>query len=168
VARDITRTQLLKNQLIRSERLAATGQLAASIAHEINSPLQGIAALLNVLRSTYEGDDYLQRKLDLIKSAFNSIRDTVRNLIDLHRPGKEKKQQIDVNQVVENTMALVKSLLKKHMISADLALRQHPVLTVPSGANHELSTARWRPSSACRRTAYTRSEALTHTSRDRI
>jgi PAS domain S-box-containing protein len=121
-ARDITQTKLLQNQLIRSERLAATGQLAASIAHEINSPLQGITALLNVLRSTYESDEYLHRKLELIKSAFNSIRDTVKNLIDLNRPGKEKKQIIDANQVVENTVALVRSLLKKNMIRAELAL----------------------------------------------
>jgi len=105
--------QAAANQLIRSERLAATGQLAASIAHEINSPLQGITALLNVLRSTYTNDDYLQRKLELLKNAFNSIRDTVKNLIDLNRPGKEKKQLTDVNQVIGNTVALVKSLLKK-------------------------------------------------------
>jgi PAS domain S-box-containing protein len=122
VARDITQTKLLQNQLIRSERLAATGQLAASIAHEINSPLQGITALLNVLRSTYGGDEYLQNKLELIKNAFNSIRDTVKNLIDLNRPGKEKKQLTDVNQVIENTVALVKSLLKKNLISANLDL----------------------------------------------
>ena len=116
VARNITQTKQLQNQLIRSERLAATGQLAASIAHEINSPLQGITALLNVLRSTYGSDDYLQQKLELIKGAFNSIRDTVRNLIDLNRPGTEKKQLTDVNQVIENTVALVRSLLKKNMI----------------------------------------------------
>jgi PAS domain S-box-containing protein len=122
VARDVTQTKLLHNQLIRSERLAATGQLAASIAHEINSPLQGITALLNVLRSTYTEDDYLQRKLDLVKSAFNSIRDTVKNLIDLNRPGKEKKQATDVNQVIDNTFALVKSLLKKNMIAVRLEL----------------------------------------------
>lgn len=120
VARDVTHTKQMQNQLVRSERLAATGQLAASIAHEINSPLQGITALLNVLRSTYSGDDYLQRKLELVKSAFNSIRDTVRNLIDLNRPGKEKMQLTDVNQVVENTVALVKSLLKKNMIAVHL------------------------------------------------
>jgi signal transduction histidine kinase len=116
VARDITQTKQLQNQLIRSERLAATGQLAASIAHEINSPLQGITALLNVLRSTYGNDENLQHKLELIKGAYNSIRDTVKNLIDLNRPGKEKKQLIDVNQVIENTVALVRSLLKKNMI----------------------------------------------------
>jgi len=129
VARDVTQTKLLQNQLIRSERLAATGQLAASIAHEINSPLQGITALLNVLRSTYTNDDYLQRKLELLKNAFNSIRDTVKNLIDLNRPGKEKKQLTDVNQVIGNTVALVKSLLKKNMISAHLTLAaQHATL----------------------------------------
>lgn len=132
VARDVTQTKLLHNQLIRSERLAATGQLAASIAHEINSPLQGITALLNVLRSTYTNDDYLQRKLDLVKSAFNSIRDTVRNLIDLNRPGKEKKQPTDVNQVIDNTVALVKSLLKKNMIAVDLDLSAQPSMLFAS------------------------------------
>ncbi len=133
VARDVTQTKLLHNQLIRSERLAATGQLAASIAHEINSPLQGITALLNVLRSTYTDDDYLQRKLDLVKSAFNSIRDTVKNLIDLNRPGKEKKQPTDANQVINNTVALVKSLLKKNMINIrlDLAAKNSTLFASP-------------------------------------
>ena len=50
IATDITQTKLLQNQLIRSERLAATGQLAASITHEINSPLQGITAILDFLK----------------------------------------------------------------------------------------------------------------------
>jgi PAS domain S-box-containing protein len=133
VARDVTQTRLLHNQLIRSERLAATGQLAASIAHEINSPLQGITALLNVLRSTYTDDDYLQRKLELVKSAFNSIRDTVKNLIDLNRPGKEKKQLTDVNQVINNTVALVRSLLKKNMIAVrlDLAANRSTLFASP-------------------------------------
>ena len=122
VARDITQTKLLQNQLIRSERLAATGQLAASIAHEINSPLQGITALLNVIQTSYKNDQDLLRKLDLVKSAFTSIRDTVRNLIDLNRPGTEKKQQIDLNEVIENTAALVRSYLKKNKIDIKLKL----------------------------------------------
>ena len=122
VARDITKTKLLQNQLIRSERLAATGQLAASIAHEINSPLQGISSLLNVTRTKYNNDPDLLRKLDLIKNAFGSIRDTVRNLIDLNRPGKEKKQPMDVNQVIENTVALVRSHTQKSLVKTNLNL----------------------------------------------
>jgi PAS domain S-box-containing protein len=122
VARDITETKLLQNQLLRSERLAATGQLAASIAHEINSPLQGITALLSVIRMRHEDDKELLDKLDLIKNAFVSIRNTVRNLIDLNRPGREKKQAIDVNQVIENTVALMFSHLKKNMVNIKLNL----------------------------------------------
>ncbi len=122
VARDITETKLLQNQLLRSERLAATGQLAASIAHEINSPLQGITALLSVIRMGYEKDEDLLNKLDLIKNAFVSIRNTVRNLIDLNRPGKEKKQPMDVNQVIEDTVALMSGHLKKNMVDVKLNL----------------------------------------------
>jgi len=121
-ARETTQTKLLQDQLIRSARLAATGQLAASIAHEINSPLQGISALLNVMRTACDGEEYMTRKIDLVRSAFNSIRDTVKHLIDLNRPGKEKKQLTDVNQIVENTVALVRSLLLKNMIAAKLEI----------------------------------------------
>ncbi len=133
VARDITQTKMLQNQLIRSERLAATGQLAASIAHEINSPLQGITALLNVIRTKYKNDKKLLEQLDLVKSAFESIRDTVRNLIDLNRPGKEKKQPMDINQVIENTSTLVRSFLIKSRvrISLNLAAKKSKLTASP-------------------------------------
>jgi len=122
VARDITETKFLHSQLLRSERLAATGQLAASIAHEINSPLQGITALLSVIRMKYDQDKELLSQLDLVNNAFISIRNTVRNLIDLNRPGKEKKQPMNINQVIENTVALTRSHLKKNMVSIKLNL----------------------------------------------
>ena len=122
VARDITQTKMLQNQLIRSERLAATGQLAASIAHEINSPLQGITALLNVIRTKHGKNKKLLEQLDLVKNAFESIRDTVRNLIDLNRPGKEKKQPVDINQIIENTSNLVRSYLVKSRVKINLNL----------------------------------------------
>ena len=133
VARDITETKLLQNQLLRSERLAATGQLAASIAHEINSPLQGITALLSVIQMRHERDEDLLKQLDLIKNAFVSIRNTVRNLIDLNRPGKDKKQPMDVNLVIENTVALMISHLKKNMVDVklNLAAKASPINASP-------------------------------------
>jgi PAS domain S-box-containing protein len=64
VARDVTHAKLLEDKLIRSERLAATGQLAASIAHEINSPLQGVTALLNVIKKTYKENGQLTKDIE--------------------------------------------------------------------------------------------------------
>jgi PAS domain S-box-containing protein len=117
--RDLSRTKMLREQLIRSERLAATGQLAASVAHEINSPLQGIIGLIGVMKKTYEGDLKLLKNLDLLEGAFDSIRRTVRNLLDLNRPGKQLLQNIDINRIIENTLALVQSNLKKNKVNIE-------------------------------------------------
>jgi len=112
------------DQLVRSERLAATGQLAASIAHEINSPLQAITVLLSNLKHKYKDDDYLSDNIEILRDAFASIRDTVKNLLDLNRPGKEKKQPVDINKIIENTISLLKSYLKKNCVKISLNLSE--------------------------------------------
>jgi len=119
---DITRTKLMQDQLIRSERLAATGQLAASIAHEINSPLQAVTVMLGTLQKRYGADEELSKSLEILKGAFGSIRDTVKNLLDLNRPGKEAKQPTSVNHIIEKNVELVRSHLKRNKIKVNLEL----------------------------------------------
>ena len=127
----------LQNRLIRSERLAATGLLAASVAHEINSPLQGVAALLNVMARDRDIGPDARENLHLIRDAFERIRDTVRNLLDLNRPTNEKKKPLDLNRVVESTVALTRNYMKKNRIEVELALERDlpPVL----GSSQQLS-----------------------------
>ena len=122
VYNNITERKLLEGRLIRSERLAASGQLAASIAHEINSPLQGIRSILNSIERNYKQDELLLEKLNLVKTGFTSIRDTVRKLLDLNRPGKEKKQSVNINSIIEDTAELLKSHFKKNKVKISLNL----------------------------------------------
>ena len=122
IYKDITVTEQLQHQLLRSERFSATGQLAATIAHEINSPLQGITSLLNSIRRNHNQDERLLEKLNLVKRGFISIRDIVKKLLDLNRPGKEDKQSININRVIEDTIGLLKSHLKKNNIKIILNL----------------------------------------------
>jgi PAS domain S-box-containing protein len=119
---DITQTKLMQDQLIRSERLAATGQLAASIAHEINSPLQAVTVMLGTLKKNYSDNEALSNQLELLKGAFSSIRDTVKNLLDLNRPGKEVKQSTNVNKIIEEIINLFQSHFKKNKIKINLDL----------------------------------------------
>jgi two-component system, cell cycle sensor histidine kinase and response regulator CckA len=119
---DITQTKLMQDQLIRSERLAATGQLAASVAHEINSPLQAVTVMLGTLKKKYSNDEALSSQLELLKDAFSSIRDTVKNLLDLNRPGKEIKQSTNVNHIIEKNIDLFQSHFKKNKIRINLDL----------------------------------------------
>ncbi|HQP31846.1 MAG TPA: PAS domain-containing protein, partial [Deltaproteobacteria bacterium] len=122
VMTDITQRKFLSERLILTEKLAATGQLAASVAHEINSPLQAITMMLSDIRNTHKDDATLLEMLDLIKSAFNSIRDTVRNLLDLNRPGMEDKRPCNINEVIEKTVSLVSSYMKQSRVKVELDL----------------------------------------------
>ena len=119
---DVTENKLLEDQMIRSERLAATGKLASSIAHEINSPLQGITILLNSIASSHKEDEKLLENLDLVKGSFVNIRNIVKKLLDLNRPGKENKQTMSINGIIEDTAALLKDYLKKCKVKIFLNL----------------------------------------------
>lgn len=122
IVRDITKKKQLQDELIRSERLAATGQLAASIAHEINSPLQGITSLLHEMKKNYIHEEELITNLDLLKGAFYRIRGTVRKLFNLNRPSYETRQLVCVNKIIGETVALLENHLKKNKIKINLNL----------------------------------------------
>jgi len=136
--RDVKTIKMLQEQLLRSERLAASGQLAASIAHEINSPLQAISFTLSAIKKNFPQEKGLEGNIDLLKQEFESIRDTVKNLLDLNRPKQDKKQQTNINSVIKKTIALLQGRLKKGKIAIDLKLSPTiPDITAsPQQLNH--------------------------------
>jgi signal transduction histidine kinase len=138
IATDITQSKLLQERLIRSERLAATGQLAASVAHEINSPLQAITVMLNTISEKHAGDKELLESIEILKKAFTSIRDTVKNLMDLNRPGMEPKHSLNINEIIKKTSALVKTHLKQSRvgITLDLSPEIPNIIASPQGLGH--------------------------------
>lgn len=119
LTREIEQSNLLHDKLVQSERMAAVGKLAGTVAHEINSPLQGITFMLDFVKSNAPA---LSNDIDLIKQSFISIRDTVKNLLDLSRPVKSDKMLLSINDIIENTYKLYQGLLKKNRIKANLEL----------------------------------------------
>lgn len=110
----------LENQLIRSERLAATGQLAASIAHEINSPLQSVIMLLQTLESKYKNDENLMEDLTLMKQVFSTVKNRINSFQDLNRPMMAMKIPTSMNEIIETTVNLVRVNLSKNLIKVNL------------------------------------------------
>jgi PAS domain S-box-containing protein len=127
---DISEIKLMQTQLIRSDRLASTGQLAAFIAHEINSPLQSIIFLISSLKKKYREDS---ENIDLLYESFQNIRNTVKSLIHLNFPCHEEKQLVDINTIIEQTIILVKGYLKKSKVKVILNLSSNlPQIKVSS------------------------------------
>ncbi len=117
-----------KKQLHQSERLAATGRLAASIAHEINNPLQAISFNLDFVKNEIPDDFKEKSSIEQIKIGTKRIKSTVRQLLDIHRGKIEVKEKVNANDIIEATLNLFKNQLVinkievKKSLSSDIPL----------------------------------------------
>ncbi|MBN1350356.1 PAS domain S-box protein [candidate division KSB1 bacterium] len=103
------------DQMMQSERLVATGKLAASLAHEINNPLQGIMASLEMIRSESNNEE-VNKSLDIADAGLKRISNIVNRLLDLHRPEFSRKRWIDVNQAISEVLFLTNCQLARNKI----------------------------------------------------
>jgi signal transduction histidine kinase/CheY-like chemotaxis protein len=118
-ARELERSQA---QLIQAEKMAAVGRLAASIAHEINNPLQAIHNSLHLtLRPTLPGEKRA-RFLAMAQEEVERLIDIVRRLLEFYRPSRGKRAVADVKQVIENVLALTNKRLQHGRISVETHL----------------------------------------------
>ena len=122
IARDVTERRALLQRLVAVERLAATGRLAAGIAHEINNPLQAISSHLTVVTSKVGDTTEIQTNLDMIREGIHRIRDIVLQMLDVHRPSPQEKTPTDVNQIIEEVLALTGNQLVKSRIQVKMEL----------------------------------------------
>lgn len=100
--------------LIRSERLAAMGRLAGSIAHEINNPLQAIDSFISSVIK--KADKQNQDTLKLAQEGINRIASIVKQLLAFHHPETEKKKLADINPIIEKTLSLTRNQLSLNKI----------------------------------------------------
>ncbi len=107
LGRDITERRMLEASLGQSEKLAALGQLAAGLAHEINNPLTAIVANVQLLLRNSEPDDLEYESLALIKQASDRATRVVRNLLDFARQEQYEFQATDINASLSAALELL-------------------------------------------------------------
>ncbi len=107
VIRDVTEKRRMEQHLIRSEKLAATGRLAASIAHEINNPLQGMTLFLKALERTLTPDHPGRKDLQMVRAGQERIHTIVQGLLAFQRDSKATLQPADLHHSLRQTLAIV-------------------------------------------------------------
>lgn len=110
--RDVTFKKRMEEQLISSERLAATGKLAFDIAHEVNNPLGGILTYAHLLYEDLAEGSELFPTVEKIIKLTNRCKIIVRGLLDFARQDAPEMQQVNLNQVLTEML----SLLDGHVI----------------------------------------------------
>lgn len=105
--RDITDRTRMEQRLQQSEKLAAIGELSTYIAHEIRNPLFAIGGFANsLLRSENVGDSE-REKVGIILKESQRLDEILKSIINFTRPTKTAEGEVDVNQVIQETMSVM-------------------------------------------------------------
>jgi two-component system NtrC family sensor kinase len=118
--RELEETQA---QLVQSARLAAVGELAAGVAHEINNPLTSIIGFTRLLLEDLVADDSMRADLETIDREAARTRQIVRALLDFARASDPVLVPTDLNDLVEEAVILVctRSVLARVALEKDLS-----------------------------------------------
>lgn len=106
MAGDIEQLRNLNEQLMRTEKLAAMGTLAAGVAHEINNPLASISSLIQMMRARQTDADANAENLDIIQTQISRITQVTRDLMDFARVRPAARSDVDVNELIMRTLRL--------------------------------------------------------------
>ncbi|MCB0012015.1 MAG: GAF domain-containing protein [Anaerolineales bacterium] len=122
--------QRSQEQLLHSEKLAATGRLAASLAHEINNPLQAIHSAIQLALKFDLAPETRAEYLQMTNEEIERLIGMVTHILDFARPSPKAVEPADINQILEQVLKLA----SKHVRNGEYTIRQRLAPDLPEVA----------------------------------
>jgi two-component system, NtrC family, sensor kinase len=129
VARNVTETRRMQQELVQTEKHAAVGKLAGGVAHELNNPLTGVLTFTEELLEDVEEGSQMAEDLQVILRETLRCRQIVRDLLDFSRQGKPNRQALSLEAVIRRTLNLVQKQPAFHDIHFEVDLADGMLVT---------------------------------------
>lgn len=124
------RLSTAESQLLQSAKLAAVGELAASVAHEINNPLYAARNSLYLVDQDLPHDAPQRAFLDIAQSELARIAKIISRMRDFYRPAHDELEPVDLNRLIAETLELVQTHMRHGQIVIKSELQPDlPMLT---------------------------------------
>lgn len=117
--------QSVQASLIRSERLASLGTLAAGVAHEINNPIAGLENCVRRMSQDPHNIEQNKKYLSMMDLAAEKIHKVVRGLLNFSRHHEHKEEPVHLTSIVENALMLLGYRLEKDRIIVEKNFAEH-------------------------------------------
>lgn len=110
---DVTERTALERQVVQADKLSSIGLLAAGVAHEVNTPLAVISSYAQMLAKQIEGDPAREKALSKITEQTFRASEIVNSLLNFSRTASNDFADVDVNETIAETLALIEPQLNK-------------------------------------------------------
>jgi len=121
VITDMSAEREMQDRMQRADRLAAAGQMASSVAHEVNNALVGILGQTELVRSSSDVED-LHKALRLVEKQGHRIADIVQQLLRFARPREPQRCGVDLRALILETLDLVAAECRRHQVVCETSL----------------------------------------------
>lgn len=111
IVKDLTRVKNMMQQMAGSEKMASIGQMAAGVAHEINTPLGIILGYSQLMMDDFNKNDEAHQNLEVIERQTKACRKIVADLLKFSRQSESSKQDLNLNEVVGDVLAIIEHTL---------------------------------------------------------
>jgi PAS domain S-box-containing protein len=125
---DVTAQRQAQEALIQAEKMSVTGRLAASLAHEINNPLQTVVGCLGLAEETLAEEGRVNRYLEMASREIDRAARIVGELRDLNRQSiPEELEDIEVTELLERVLALADQQAQNRNVEVDWQPAREPL-----------------------------------------